>query len=111
MGSQVKGCMGPDFFTTCSGGEIRLHARTSWAGTAPTAGFKTPKSTSSGDRTHDHKIKSLALYHLSYGGPLDGTLRLPMQADHPRQRHRWNQKRDTQTRDRTGDLLRVKQTS
>ena len=26
------------------------------------------KSTSSGDRTHDHKIKSLALYHLSYGG-------------------------------------------
>ena len=27
-----------------------------------------PKSTSSGDRTHDHKIKSLALYHLSYGG-------------------------------------------
>ena len=24
--------------------------------------------TSSGDRTHDHKIKSLALYHLSYGG-------------------------------------------
>ena len=41
------------------------------------------KSTSSGDRTHDHKIKSLALYHLSYGGPLDGTLCLPMQADHP----------------------------
>ena len=27
------------------------------------------RSTSSGDRTHDHKIKSLALYHLSYGGP------------------------------------------
>ncbi len=26
------------------------------------------KSTSSGDRTRDHKIKSLALYHLSYGG-------------------------------------------
>ena len=26
------------------------------------------KSTSGGDRTHDHKIKSLALYHLSYGG-------------------------------------------
>ena len=26
------------------------------------------KGTSSGDRTHDHKIKSLALYHLSYGG-------------------------------------------
>ena len=31
----------------------------------------TPKSTSSGDRTHDHKIKSLALYHLSYGGLSD----------------------------------------
>ena len=28
----------------------------------------TKNSTSSGDRTHDHKIKSLALYHLSYGG-------------------------------------------
>ena len=32
------------------------------------------RSTSSGDRTHDHKIKSLALYHLSYGGPLDDNL-------------------------------------
>ena len=83
LGSQVKDWMGPDFFTTCSRGENRLHAQTSWAGTAPTAGFEQPKSTSSGDRTHDHKIKSLALYHLSYGGPLDGTLRLPMQADHP----------------------------
>ena len=29
------------------------------------------KGTSSGDRTHDHKIKSLALYHLSYGGLSD----------------------------------------
>ena len=29
-----------------------------------------PKGTSSGDRTHDHKIKSLALYHLSYEGLL-----------------------------------------
>ena len=38
------------------------------------------KSTSSGDRTHDHKIKSLALYHLSYGGPLDGTMLLRMHA-------------------------------
>ena len=27
-----------------------------------------PKSTFDGDRTHDHKIKSLALYHLSYEG-------------------------------------------
>ena len=34
--------------------------------------FKCQKTqdTSSGDRTHDHKIKSLALYHLSYGGDL-----------------------------------------
>ena len=66
--SQVKDCMGHDFFTTCYRGENRLHAQTSWAGTAPTAGLITPKSTSSGDRTHDHKIKSLALYHLSYEG-------------------------------------------
>ena len=41
------------------------------------------KDTHRGARTRDHKIKSLALYHLSYGGPLDGTLCLPMQADHP----------------------------
>ena len=33
--------------------------------------------TSSGDRTHDHKIKSLALYHLSYGGP-DNNKNLPV---------------------------------
>ena len=26
------------------------------------------KDTLGGDRTHDHKIKSLALYHLSYEG-------------------------------------------
>jgi hypothetical protein len=26
------------------------------------------KGTLGGDRTHDHKIKSLALYHLSYEG-------------------------------------------
>ena len=32
------------------------------------------KSTSSGDRTHDHKIKSLALYHLSYGGSHVGVI-------------------------------------
>ena len=43
------------------------------------------RSTSSGDRTHDHKIKSLALYHLSYGGPpcdrlstTDGRVRIPV---------------------------------
>ena len=30
--------------------------------------FRKERCTSSGDRTHDHKIKSLALYHLSYGG-------------------------------------------
>ena len=34
----------------------------------PGAKYESAKSTSSGDRTHDHKIKSLALYHLSYGG-------------------------------------------
>ena len=28
------------------------------------------KDTLGGDRTHDHKIKSLALYHLSYEGKL-----------------------------------------
>ena len=77
--SQVKDCMGHDFFTTCYRGENRLHAQTSWAGTAPTAGLITPKSTSSGDRTHDHKIKSLALYHLSYGGPTMGTCGGPVQ--------------------------------
>ena len=60
--------------------------------TLPTTTFQghhKQKSTSSGDRTHDHKIKSLALYHLSYGGIIV----------------------NTPTRDRTGDLLRVKQTS
>ena len=102
--------MGPDFFTTCSGGEIRLHARTSWAGTAPTAGFKTAKSTSSGDRTHDHKIKSLALYHLSYGGLRMETLHGPV-PDPPSATGARAQKGDTQARDRTGDLLRVRQTS
>ena len=40
----------------------------------PGAKYESAKSTSSGDRTHDHKIKSLALYHLSYGGPLDDNL-------------------------------------
>ena len=30
------------------------------------------KDTLGGDRTHDHKIKSLALYHLSYEGNSDG---------------------------------------
>ena len=51
--------------------------------------MKKKRNTLGGDRTHDHKIKSLALYHLSYGGISV----------------------DTPTRDRTGDLLRVKQTS
>ena len=70
--------------------------------------LKKKQNTSSGDRTHDHKIKSLALYHLSYGGPLDGTLNACMHADHKGTGA--DAKRDTQTRDRTGDLLRVKQT-
>ena len=30
------------------------------------------KDTLGGDRTHDHKIKSLALYHLSYEGNSHG---------------------------------------
>ena len=32
---------------------------------------KKEKTTLGGDRTLDHKIKSLALYHLSYEGRLD----------------------------------------
>ena len=33
---------------------------------------KKEKTTLGGDRTLDHKIKSLALYHLSYEGRLGG---------------------------------------
>ena len=67
------------------------------------------KDTHRGARTRDHKIKSLALYHLSYGGtsvtdPLpDATLRAASAGR--------SKNGGTQARDRTGDLLRVKQTS